>query len=217
MISSILWVQTMMESDIEQYKRKDANSWLHLRFQTITNLDANFLEAYLYGGQYLSIIKDDTIGAKEIYEKGLQKFPNNFDLNLNAGFNYFFELGDCKNAYEKYKTILNNPIVKKKYPLLPSLIARIKGCSSGNIYSAKELLEIAYNQAPANSNLKKTIANSLYSINAELDLRCLNSNATNCTTRDFGGNPYIKNMAGEYVAQKSWRPYKINLGRKEID
>ena len=69
LISSIIWVQTLMESDLEHYKNNDLNSWMYLRFDSITQLDPLFYEAYLWGGIYLSIVKDDAYGAKSLYQK----------------------------------------------------------------------------------------------------------------------------------------------------
>ena len=100
LITSILWVHTLMESDNSIYKKKDNNSWMFLRFDTITHLDPNFYEAYYYGGQYLSIIKDDDIGAKIIYEKGLEHYPDKFWLQFHAAFHYLTEIKDIKKAYK---------------------------------------------------------------------------------------------------------------------
>ncbi|MBT6326719.1 MAG: hypothetical protein HOJ35_12170 [Bdellovibrionales bacterium] len=74
LISSLLWVQTILDSDLEHYQKNDSNNWMFLRFNTIISLDPRFYEAYLYGGQYLSVIKDDDLGAKIIYEKGLSVY-----------------------------------------------------------------------------------------------------------------------------------------------
>ena len=65
MISSLLWTHTLLFSDYEHYKNDDLDSWMYLRFNTITDLDPRMYEAYNYGGQYLSIVKDDVFGAKK--------------------------------------------------------------------------------------------------------------------------------------------------------
>lgn len=63
LISSLLWISTILESDQEHYKNKDLNSWMFLRFKTISFLEPKFYEAYNFGGPYLSIIKNDLAGA----------------------------------------------------------------------------------------------------------------------------------------------------------
>jgi len=116
LISSILWIHTLMESDLEHYKQKDLNSWMYLRFQTITSLDPQFYEAYLYGGQYLSIVKNDLLGAKKIYEKGLKLFPDNYKLTFNAAFNYTFELKDMKSGHDIWDRINDLPKAPRFIP-----------------------------------------------------------------------------------------------------
>lgn len=98
LISDLLWVQTLLESDEEHYGKNDLNSWMYLRFLSISLLDPLFFENYMYGGLYLSIVKDDVLGAAEIFEKGLIYYPDNYNLNYYAGFNYYFELGDLKKG-----------------------------------------------------------------------------------------------------------------------
>ncbi len=53
LLSSSLWIKTLMDSDLEHYKKDDLNSWMHLRFKTIAEIDPQFYENYIYGGQYL--------------------------------------------------------------------------------------------------------------------------------------------------------------------
>ncbi len=109
LISSILWIKTLIESDHVHYKKNDLNDWMYLRFKTIIELDPYFKQAYIFGGIYLSVIKDDDQGAKEIYDRGLEKFPDEYELLLNGGFHYYFELKDHKRAYELLKQIKDHP------------------------------------------------------------------------------------------------------------
>ncbi|MGZ3810010.1 MAG: hypothetical protein ACXVCE_18140, partial [Bacteriovorax sp.] len=44
LISSSLWISTIIESDIEHYKKKDLNSWMFLRFNSIAELEPDFYE-----------------------------------------------------------------------------------------------------------------------------------------------------------------------------
>ena len=46
LFSDILWISTLLESDLEHYKENDLNSWLYLRFNTISVLDPLFLKNY---------------------------------------------------------------------------------------------------------------------------------------------------------------------------
>lgn len=98
LITDTMWIQTLIESDTEHYKKKDLNSWLFIRFNTISVLDPKFYENYSYGGQFLSIVKDDLEGAIYLYEKGLAVYPDDYKLNYDTGFINYFELGILKKA-----------------------------------------------------------------------------------------------------------------------
>lgn len=204
LLSSFLWVQTLLESDLEHYKKKDLNSWLYLRFDNIIKLEPKFLAAYLFGGQYLSIIKDDLQGAKDIYERGLKVYPDHYDLNFQAAFHYMFELGTPKKAIPLYEKIQLSPLAP---PYLPSLITKIKLSEGTSLQEVYQLLLENYQRIKEGSPSKKIIHTRLYSIKAELDLNCLNESKKNCSQRDFDGTPYIKEK-GKYQAVKSWAPYR---------
>lgn len=211
LISSYLWSYTLLESDISHFNKKDSNSWMFNRFITIAKLDPNFFENYLYGGQYLSIIKDDIRGAEILYNKGLEIFPNNFWLNYNSGFNYFFELSNTKKAYDHFSKIQYHPLVKKSAPFLPSLVAKIK-VEDGGLKEAYNLIKISY----MNTNhglLKKRYRRSLYAIKAELDLDCLNSKNINCDKFDYNNKKYIA-KSGKFYAQTKWKPFRVNKRKK---
>ncbi|MDD0854606.1 hypothetical protein HBN50_15950 [Halobacteriovorax sp. GB3] len=198
----------MMNSDIDHYKSNDLLSWMYLRFNTITDLTPKFYEPYLYGGIYLSIIKDDDLGAKKIYEKGINQFPNDYYLLLNSSFHYYYELGDVDNAITNLTKIKDHP---RAASYIPSLIARLKS-SSGDLVGAFTLLYETFRNAPSESAIKKKLANDLYSIKAEIDLDCLNSESNKtCQRQDFFGNDYIY-MNGRYSSSKPFKPYRNKKG-----
>ncbi len=97
-ISAILWVRTLMDSDLERNFSPTNNSWMFYRFFTISMLDPKFLENYQLGGIYLSIVKDDLVGAETIFLKGLKYYPDDYLLNYNAAFLYFSELNSPSKA-----------------------------------------------------------------------------------------------------------------------
>jgi len=206
-ISSYIWVQTILESDTEQYKKKDGNSWIYYRLVSITTLDPDFEWAYLWGGQYLSVIKDDIQGAKDIYEKGIRLFPNNFWLNFYAGFHYYWELGDCQAAYAVFSRILNLPHATEHVFYLPSLVARAKACT-GDLKTAYLIVNDIYKNAQENSELKAKLQQNAYALKAEIDLKCLNQKQPNCSTTDFNNQPYIK-QNGIFKAVQKWVPYRL--------
>jgi len=213
LFSSLLWIQTLIESDIEHYKSKNLNSWMYLRFKTIADLTPLFYENYLYGGQYLSIIKDDDIGAKKIYQRGLKYYPDDYYLNYNTAFHYYYELYDLNNALKIYDKIKFSPEAPK---FLPSLVARMKS-QEGDLTEALELLLTTNNSTPENSPLKERLQQSIYSLRAEIDLNCLNKFFKNCNKKDFDGIPYKwSQKTKSYHAVKAWKPFRPYQKKKAL-
>lgn len=218
LLSSLLWVQTLLESDIEHYKKKDLNSWIYLRLKTIIALDPLFYHAYRYGGQYLSIIKDDIIGASDIYEKGLIQYPEDFWLNFHAGFHYYFEAQNIDRAIELYKKIQFHSFAYKYVHFLPSLVTKMILTKEGDLSNAYKLMLTAYNNAPKDGPMRQKFFSYLYSIKAEIDLKCLNSKESDrhfkCDKTDFNGNRYIRTTSGKFIAQRNWSPFKLFKRKK---
>lgn len=203
-ITSFVWISTILESDHEHYKKKDNNSWMFLRFYFISQLDEKFYENYAFAGPYLSIIKDDDIGAKIIYDKGLSFYPNDYELILNAGFHYYFELNDLENSVLLYNRL-------REFPQTPPHILSLTGrliSENGSLQDAFNLILELYQKTKHNPAFERRYRQSLYAIKAELDLDCLNNKKNNCEYNDFSGNPY-KLSNGKFVAREEWTPFRI--------
>ena len=109
LISDVMWIQTLMDSDTDHYKNKDLNSWLYLRFSAIAGLDPKFYENYYYGGQYLMIVKDDLLGAEDLLSRGLKHYPDDLQLNWQLGFLYGIEMKQPRSALPSFDAININP------------------------------------------------------------------------------------------------------------
>lgn len=205
--SSILWSETLLRSDIKHYNKDDLNNWMFHRLNLITTLDPYFYISYLYGAVYLSIIKDDLQGASTIYEKGLSVFPNDFDLNYNAAFHYYFEVGDHSKAIEKLEKIINHP---RASSLLKRIYSRLKA-EKGNLQDAFIVISGLYDKAPKESPIKKRYFKNLFQIKTELDLQCLNSNKSGCPKLNINNNPYLF-KDGKWVSPEPWKPFRIKKG-----
>jgi hypothetical protein len=202
--SSLFWIATILESDHDHYKGKNLNSWMYLRFLTISNLEPKFLPTYTFGGPYLSIIKDDLEGASMIYDKGLSLYPDDYNLLSNAAFHYQFEKIDHDKSYKLYEKLSTSP--KATVNQISSL-ARLKA-NDGNLETAYELLQNLYSQQPdSNSFLSKKIWGFLYALKAENDLKCLNNKNRNCNLKDLDNDFYIHEN-DIYRAKKVWTPYR---------
>ena len=206
LVSSLYWVTTILESDHEHYKGKDLNSWMFLRFNTISILEPKFYETYAFGGPYLSIVKDDLNGASIIYDKGLEQYPDDYKLLRDAGFHYYFEVEDYKKARIIYNKLSHHP---NTTPLIVSSLARLE-TENGNKEFAYKILLGKYDEIKSKPNfLTAALERNLYALKAEIDLECLNKTKINCSLIDFEGNRYISNK-GIYQAQKEWKPFRIS-------
>jgi len=209
LLSSLYWVSTILDSDIDHYKNKDLNSWMFLRFNTISILEPLFYENYQFGGPYLSIVKDDLEGASILYDKGLTIYPNDYSLLFNSGFHYYFEKRDLNKAYP----ILAKLKTHKKTPqFMISSLARIES-ERGNLDDSFIILQEYQQRFLYDSVIRKKINEQLYSIKAEIDLKCLNEKNERCSRTDYEGNAYVfKN--NYYQAVKPWTPYRPNWKNK---
>lgn len=206
---SFLWVITLLEGDQEHYSQKDGNSWMYHRFKGISIYDPNFYENYRYGGQYLSIIKDDLTGAEIIYDKGLQHYPDDLDLNYHSGFHYLFEMQKIEKAEKILEHLLSLPEGPNRFPILPNILAKLK-FSKGEQLDGYNLLLEQYNQLPESDYRKTVFFNTLYSMKAKRDLKCLNSGKTTCPTLDLEGNPYKKEK-GLFVTKRDLITLKLKF------
>ena len=188
LIADILWISTLLESDIDHYKNEDLNSWMYLRFRSLIELDPNFLRAYRFGGKYLSIVKDDLEGAKEIFELGLLRFPHDYQLNFDAGFLYGFELADYRKAKEHFSEAAKNPSAPF---FLKSLVLKMGFEESQNKETTLLLLKELDKTLEEDSILKHRVQTDIYSLQAMIDLECLNTGREDCRTIDANGDRYI--------------------------
>ncbi|MES2528496.1 MAG: hypothetical protein V4598_15540 [Bdellovibrionota bacterium] len=204
LITDLLWVQTLLESDMDHYTGHDLNSWMYVRFNTISELDPQFYQNYLWGGQYLAIVKDDLMGAVALMEKGVKLFPDSYRLNYNLGFAYYFELNDYEKGLVYLDKIKNHP---KAPAFIPSLVVKLK-VETG--YSIDAALSVIFDLM-TNSNdesLVHKLTKDFHALKSERDLVCLNQKKPNCEMKDAYGVPYI-NVAGKYHSQTPFIPYRL--------
>lgn len=204
MLTDLLWVQTLIEGDIDHYAGKDLNSWMYLRFNTISALDPYFYQNYLWGGQYLSIIKDDLAGAVDLMETGLRYFPDDYRLNYNLGFSYYYELGDYQKGIRYMEKIEHHP----KAPVyIPSLIMKMKVEVS---FDYDTVLSLIFDLMTSSKDeaLRKKLTKDFHALKAERDLKCLNSGQKACEPKDAYGKPYVK-RSGKFHSVTPFVPYRL--------
>jgi hypothetical protein len=194
-----------MESDEEHYKGKDYNSWMYLRFLNIAVLDPLFYENYLYGGLYLSVVKDDPVGGMDIQMRGLKIYPEDYRLNYYLGMNYLLELDDPKNALLYLDKIKDDVRSKNAISLLVNKLKHVT-------YQKHEITLIFLRDTLNTTSIpfiREKLKSDIYAVKAEMDLKCLNKNGANCSRLDEDGIPYLyRNSA--WIAAKKFRPYTIH-------
>ena len=195
--ADILWIQTLLESDLEHYNKRDLNSWLYLRFLAISELDPKFYENYLVGGEYLMIIKDDLDGANHLLRKGLTHYPDDMALNWHLGFLWIFEKQNIEVGYPFFEKVSLSP---DRPIMFDSIFTKLKAQSYG-IKDAFDFAFESWKRHEEGSPIKLRLGVELYSLKAKIDLECLNAKRTDCERLDFEGKPYFKKK-GAWTASK---------------
>jgi tetratricopeptide (TPR) repeat protein len=211
LFADLLWITTLLESDLKHYKKRDYNSWMYLRFLSIARLDPLFLRNYQFGGKYLSIVKDDLIGARDIFERGLEQYPEDYDLLFNGAFLYAFELGDFKNGLKLYEKLLE---INKAPEFIKSLIPKLKFQTTGDLSLTYQVLKETLKTAEPGSTLYNKLNRDIYALKAQIDLDCLNNGKDNCSRYDEDGNPYLL-KGNEYIAPKEFEKYQLHNPNKK--
>lgn len=203
-LTDLLWVQTLIESDLDHYEGEDLNSWMYLRFKTIAVLDPLFYQNYLWGGQYLSIVKDDLRGAVSLMEEGIRHYPDDYRLNYNLGFTYYFELGDYQRGIQYMDKIKNHP---KAPPFIASTVLKMK-VELG--FDPNTVLSLIYDLMTSTKDeaLRDKLSADFYALKAERDLKCLNGGQAGCEALDANGKPYVL-IYGKFHSQSAFVPYRL--------
>jgi len=204
MLADIIWVQTLLESDVDHYKNADLKNWLYLRFKSISKLDPYFYQNYYWGGQYLSIIKDDMQGGLDLLQSGLNIYPNDFNMRYLLGFSYYYELGDYDKGFFHLSKIIDHPKAPKH---LSSLLVKMQIEKGFSLNTAMKLIANQL-QETEDKILKKKLEAEYYALKAERDLKCLNNKNASCDFLDAQGHAYIKKN-GTFYSPLFFLPYRL--------
>lgn len=205
LISSYLWMNTLLFSDHEHVKPQES-SWMYYRFKIISELNPYFYENYKYGGLYLSIVKNDLLGADDIYKRGLQLYIDDEFLLWNSAFNLCMEMGRCKDAAPLFMRL--DKLNSKRYPLSGRIAAKI---TAGLGFEEEAFISLlnTYNKMPIGP-LKESTFKTLYTLKAIIDTNCLNEGKENCDYFDLEKNKYkVKN--GLYYYDTTYEDAKIYI------
>lgn len=73
-------------------------SWAYKMLDLVTRLAPKFLMPYTAGAITLSVLIEDFEGASRIFERGLEEYPNDWQLAYRASYHYLFDRKDFPRA-----------------------------------------------------------------------------------------------------------------------
>jgi hypothetical protein len=97
-ISDFLWLSYIQQVWNCHQSKQCYQNWGFRVLDEASTLAPKFKSLYIYGATGLSILLDDDYGAKEIFDRGLVNYPDDWVLNYRAGYHYLIELGDEETA-----------------------------------------------------------------------------------------------------------------------
>jgi hypothetical protein len=109
-----MWIRVIQDLDVCELtkNRKDEYTagpiinaqcrlgWVYSMLDAITELSPRFYPAYLNGALMLTVIVNDDEGSGKIFEKGLERFPNDWRLNYYAAYLFISSLNRPERAAE---------------------------------------------------------------------------------------------------------------------
>jgi len=96
-LAGILWVELLQRAKHELLTGSRL-SWEYGRLDAITTLDRGFSRAFPFGGAYLSVFRQDRLGARLFLGKWVRQEPRNWRAHYALGYHLFAELDDREEA-----------------------------------------------------------------------------------------------------------------------
>ena len=116
--------------------------WVYQMLSTISNLAPKWRLPYSTGGLMLSIIVDDREGATDIFNRGIEAFPEDYNIAYNASYHFMWEEKNPKRAGD----LLVRAAKNGGEPWLYSLAGKMYS-EAGQAELAKGVVENALKQA----------------------------------------------------------------------
>jgi hypothetical protein len=110
--------------------------WVFQMLDVITDLTPDFYMAYSDGATMLSVVVDDREGANLIFAKGIQSFPDDWQLLYRAAYHEMFEMQNAERAAELMRRAGQRGAPQWVYSLSAKLYTRL-----GQAAFAKTILE----------------------------------------------------------------------------
>lgn len=105
-IADFFWVRAIQDFDYcDQQIAKNlcvGKGWLYRMLNSITELSPKFRMPYATGAVALSVMVSDIEGAAQIFDKGIENFPNDWPILYRAAYHNLYEVKDKKRAAELF-------------------------------------------------------------------------------------------------------------------
>lgn len=109
LLTSVMWIETLLNADHEDFVEDEGHSWLYYRFRNITLLDPYFYEAWSVGTQYLHVLKGEFEPAINYARDGLAFFPEDYWLHYHIAMIHIIELDRDQEALPYLDFLINHP------------------------------------------------------------------------------------------------------------
>lgn len=99
-----------VNKSLAQMPKKDVcdEGWSFLILDAVTNLAPKFKVPYKLGAPTLSVLLEDHMGAKKIFDKGIVQYPDDWSLLYRAAYHYLFEIRDLETAADLLRRAAEN-------------------------------------------------------------------------------------------------------------
>ena len=105
--ANLMWLR-FIAADLEYTKYRDDKSWHYYLVDASFNLNPSIQRRYRKSGQLLSVYIDDKWGAKDIFDRGVARFPEYWELAYSAGYHYMEEIKDYSKAADLLQQAVEN-------------------------------------------------------------------------------------------------------------
>ncbi len=131
--ADLTWIRTVQYFG-GRVERGERFPQLYQLVDMVTSLDPRFLDAYVYGGLFLTIVKQYP-NAIAIYEKGFAANPTTWQIPHDLGRLYFLELRDYGQALHWWNITDRLP---GRPDYIPRFLIRLQA-KTGHVETALEL------------------------------------------------------------------------------
>jgi tetratricopeptide (TPR) repeat protein len=166
--SVMLWLRGIQYYGAHRRTDRDYLLAEHI-FQTITDLDPNFINAYRFGAFVISQDMGQPVGGAELLKKGIRHNNLSWELYFDLGFLYFVDVEDETKAARYFG-------LASRFPDAPEVAKRFSAFAykkSGNYAVSRKLWEEIY-ESTTNDAMKDNAEFALKMLDLDESVRRLN-------------------------------------------